>query len=66
MKQSLIKHGKSALLTFASVLGVELYAVMQNADTWNDVGWAPALAAATFTAARSVLKLMISFQPKES
>lgn len=66
MKETILRHAKSAAITFASVLGVEIYAVMQNADAWGDVGWAPAVSAVTFTAARSTLKALILAKSKDS
>jgi outer membrane lipopolysaccharide assembly protein LptE/RlpB len=56
MKQALIPHLKSAAITFATACGLELYAAMQAADTWSDIGWAPLLSAITFTAVRAVIK----------
>ena len=60
MKTALILHAKSAALTFGAVLAVELYAATETMAQWQEVPWEQLLSAATFTAARAVLKLAIT------
>jgi nitrogen fixation protein FixH len=57
--ETLKKHAVSAALTFASTLGVEVLIAMNAATDWSGLGWAPLLSAASFTAARAVLKVLL-------
>lgn len=58
-KDKAIRHAKSAALTFASAVGLEVYAGLQNAANWGDVAWGALLSAATFTAARAAMKVLV-------
>ena len=57
---TIITHAKSAALTFAATMAVEVYAAVQHAEYWSDIVWAPLLSAVTLTAARTALKALIT------
>ena len=52
-------HLKSALLTFATGLLLEVYTAMEAATTWTDISWKVMLPAAAFVAVRAVLRGLI-------
>lgn len=56
-QDKIVRHAKSAGLTFVSVALAELAMHMNEATGWSDISWGALLSAVTFTAARSVLKL---------
>lgn len=49
-------YAQSAGLTFATALGLELYAAMATADDWSGVGWNAVVSGATFAAVRTLLR----------
>lgn len=52
------RHAKSAALTFAAVLVVEVSSHLNGVSSWEDVSWSTLFSAATFTATRSALKFL--------
>ena len=60
MSEQIKAHAKSAALTFAATLGVELYAATAHVDEWTALSWGPILSAITFTAARAALKVLLA------
>lgn len=58
-KEKIQEHARSALLTMGSTFLVEIYVAMNAASDWGDIGWRPLLSAASFTAVRAVLRVMV-------
>jgi hypothetical protein len=60
--EQLKPHLQSATITFATALGLELYAATADAVVWSDVGWTPLLSAATLTATRAVVRALLDLR----